>query len=82
MRLHSKFAVYNTLSKIVIIFVFVIIMPVVVKEVAILNTDRQLREKREQVFSKGNIDQDGNQGDNYQSDQRKPAQGRFNFLNG
>lgn len=50
MRLHSKFAVYNTLSKIVIIFVFVIIMPVVVKEVAILNTDRQLREKREQVL--------------------------------
>lgn len=50
MRLHSKFAVYNTLSKIVIIFVFVIIMPVVIKEVAILNTDRQLREKREQVL--------------------------------
>src|SRR5687768_14543018 len=50
MRLHSKFAVYNTLSKIVIIFVFVIIMPIVVKEVAILNTDRQLREKREQVL--------------------------------
>ncbi|MEX2232108.1 MAG: HAMP domain-containing sensor histidine kinase [Cyclobacteriaceae bacterium] len=50
MKLHSKFAVYNTLSKIVIIFVFVIIMPVVIKEVAIINTDRQLREKKEQVL--------------------------------
>lgn len=50
MKLHSKFAVYNTLSKIVIILVFVIIMPVVIKEVAIINTDRQLQEKKEQVL--------------------------------
>ncbi|MEO5603368.1 MAG: HAMP domain-containing sensor histidine kinase [Cyclobacteriaceae bacterium] len=50
MKLHSKFAVYNTLSKVVIIFVFVIIMPVVIKEVAIINTDRQLLEKREKVL--------------------------------
>src|SRR5687768_14777853 len=51
MKLHSKFALYNTLSKIVIILVFVIIMPVVIKEVAIINTDRQLQEKKEQVLS-------------------------------
>lgn len=50
MKLHSKFAVYNTLSKIVIILVFVIIMPLVIKEVAIINTDRQLQTKREQVL--------------------------------
>lgn len=50
MKLHSKFAVYNTVSKIVIILVFVIVMPVVIKEVALANTDRQLREKREQVL--------------------------------
>lgn len=50
MKLHSKFAVYNTLSKIVIILVFVIIMPVVIKEVALINTDRQLQEKKKQVL--------------------------------
>jgi signal transduction histidine kinase len=50
MKLHSKFAVYNTLSKIVIILVFVIIMPLVIKEVALMNTDRQLQEKKEQVL--------------------------------
>jgi signal transduction histidine kinase len=51
MRLHSKFAVYNTLSKVVIILVFVIIMPVVIKKVAVINTDKRLQEKREQVLS-------------------------------
>src|SRR5688500_3821481 len=50
MRLHSKFAVYNAVSKIVIILIFVIIMPVVIKEVALINTDKQLREKKEQVL--------------------------------
>lgn len=50
MKLQSKFAVYNTLSKVVIILVFVIIMPVVIKEVAIMNTDRQLQEKKEEVL--------------------------------
>jgi signal transduction histidine kinase len=50
MKLHSKFALYNTLSKIVIVLVFVIIMPVVVKEVALINTDRQLQHKKEQVL--------------------------------
>lgn len=51
MKLHSKFAVYNALSKIIIVLVFVIVMPVVIKEVAIINTDRQLQEKKEQVLS-------------------------------
>src|SRR5688500_7691179 len=51
MKLHSKFALYNTLSKIVIILVFVIVMPVVVKEVALINTDRQLQQKKEQVLT-------------------------------
>lgn len=50
MKLHSKFAVYNTLSKAVIIFVFVIIMPLVIKEVSLINTDRQLQEKKKQVL--------------------------------
>src|SRR5688500_6785036 len=50
MKLHSKFAVYNTVSKIVIILVFVIVLPVVIKEVANINTDRQLRTKKEQVL--------------------------------
>jgi signal transduction histidine kinase len=50
MKLHSKFAVYNTLSKIVIILVFVTVMPGIIKEVAIINTDRQLQKKKEQVL--------------------------------
>ncbi|MEX1241422.1 MAG: HAMP domain-containing sensor histidine kinase [Cyclobacteriaceae bacterium] len=50
MKLRSKFAVYNTLSKIVIVLVFVIIMPVLIKEVAIINTDIQLQKKKEQVL--------------------------------
>lgn len=51
MKLHSKFALYNTLSKIVIILVFVIVMPIVIKEVALINTDRQLQQKKEQVLT-------------------------------
>jgi signal transduction histidine kinase len=51
MKLRSKFAVYNTVAKIVIILVFVIVMPVLIKQVAIINTDRQLQQKKEQVLS-------------------------------
>ena len=50
MKLYSKFALYNAVSKIVIILVFVVVMPVLIKQVAILNTDRQLRQKKEQVL--------------------------------
>lgn len=50
MKLQSKFALYNTLSKALIILVFVLIMPALIKEVAIINTDRQLQEKKEQVL--------------------------------
>lgn len=50
MKLYSKFTVYNALSKIAIIVIFVVLMPVVINELAIVNTDRQLREKKDQVL--------------------------------
>lgn len=51
MKLQSKLALFNALSKALIILVFVTIMPLLIKQVALVNTDDQLREKKEQVLS-------------------------------
>lgn len=50
MKLQSKLALYNALSKVSIILVFVAIMPALINHVAISNTDQQLKEKKEQVL--------------------------------
>jgi signal transduction histidine kinase len=51
MKLQSKFTLYNTLSKAVFILVFVLVMPLLVREISVLNTDTQLEEKKEQVMA-------------------------------
>lgn len=50
MKLQSKLALFNALSKIAIVLVFVTAMPLLIEEVAVLNTDRQLSKKKEQVL--------------------------------
>jgi signal transduction histidine kinase len=50
MKLQSKFALYNALSKLIIILVFAIVMPFLIRYIAIINTDRQLQEKKEEVI--------------------------------
>lgn len=51
MKLQSKLALFNALSKVVIVLIFISLMPLLIEEVALLNTDRQLNEKKEQVLS-------------------------------
>lgn len=50
MKLQSKLALFNALSKIAIVLVFFTAMPLLIEEVALLNTDRQLSKKKEQVL--------------------------------
>lgn len=50
MKLRAKFALYNTLSKLAIILVFVLVLPVLIRNIAIVNTDAQLNQKKEQVI--------------------------------
>jgi two-component system, OmpR family, sensor histidine kinase ArlS len=50
MKLQSKLALFNAASKAIIILVFILLMPLVINHVALLNTDRQLEEKKEQVL--------------------------------
>ena len=50
MKLRAKFALYNTLSKLAIILVFVLVLPLLIKNIAIVNTDAQLNQKKEQVI--------------------------------
>lgn len=49
MKLQSKFALYNAVSKLIILLVFAIVMPFLIRYIAIMNTDRQLQEKKEEV---------------------------------
>ncbi len=51
MKLRAKFALYNTLSKLAIILVFVLVLPLLIKNIAIVNTDAQLNQKKEQVIA-------------------------------
>lgn len=51
MKLRAKFALYNTLSKLAIILIFVLVLPLLIKNIAIVNTDAQLNQKKEQVLS-------------------------------
>lgn len=50
MKLLSKLALFNALSKVAIVLVFISLMPLLIEKVALLNTDRQLNEKKEQVL--------------------------------
>lgn len=51
MKLRAKFALYNTLSKLAIILVFVLILPLLIRNIAIINTDLELKAKRDQVLA-------------------------------
>lgn len=51
MKLLSKLALFNALSKVAIVLVFISLMPLLIEKVALLNTDRQLNEKKEQVLA-------------------------------
>jgi signal transduction histidine kinase len=50
MKLQAKLALFNAVSKVLIIVAFVIVMPMVINHVAVLNTDQQLTQKKEQVL--------------------------------
>lgn len=50
MKLQSKLALFNTVSKAVIVLLFVLVMPHIIHEIAILNTDQQLKEKKKKVL--------------------------------
>ena len=50
MKLQSKLALFNAASKAAIVLVFVLLMPLAINYVAMLNTDRQLQKKKEQVL--------------------------------
>lgn len=51
MKLQAKLALFNAASKAIIIVAFVILMPLVINHVALVNTDQQLRQKKEQVLA-------------------------------
>ncbi len=51
MKLRAKFALYNTLSKLAIILVFVLILPLLIRNITIINTDLELEAKRDQVLA-------------------------------
>ncbi len=50
MKLRAKFALYNTLSKLAIILVFVLLLPLLIRNITIINTDLELQAKRDQVL--------------------------------
>jgi signal transduction histidine kinase len=51
MKLQAKLALFNAVSKAVIVMAFAILMPLIINHVALLNTDQQLRQKKEQVLA-------------------------------
>lgn len=51
MKLQSKLALFNAVSKAAIVLVFVLLMPMAINYVALQNTDRQLQHKKEQVMA-------------------------------
>jgi signal transduction histidine kinase len=51
MKLQSKLALFNALSKALIILLFIASMPLVIGNVALLNTDVRLKEKRDKVLA-------------------------------
>lgn len=50
MRLQGKFALFNAISKIVFVFLFILLMPFVLERINILNTDNDLINKRESII--------------------------------
>ncbi|MHA6247201.1 sensor histidine kinase [Pontibacter sp. CAU 1760] len=50
MRLQSKLTLFNAVSKILILLLLVLVLPPLIHEVAMRNTDQGLLEKKEQVF--------------------------------
>ena len=50
MKLQAKLVLFNSLSKVFIILVFVTIMPLLINHVAMVKTDEQLKEKKAQVL--------------------------------
>jgi signal transduction histidine kinase len=50
MKLESKLALFNALSKVIIFLIFVLAMPRIISALATANTDMRLREKKERVL--------------------------------
>ncbi|RFP65023.1 hypothetical protein D0N36_10995 [Hymenobacter lapidiphilus] len=51
MRLEAKLALFNTLSKLLLVLLGALLIPPIVERVAVSHTDEQLREKCEQVLT-------------------------------
>lgn len=50
MKLQNKVAFFNTLSKVIIIVIFISILPFLIEYLAITNTDQKLRQQKEKVL--------------------------------
>lgn len=50
MRLQSKLTLFSAVSKIIILLLLIFLLPFLIDRVSLLNTDRRLLEKKEQVF--------------------------------